>query len=91
MNYDISDRIYCLKKVDNIDANRHYVICGQGDLFMINTNRSNPIKGYGFNIKDCNEKYFYVTLDEVQKYFILSHIMEERIHLRDVNIDNFLN
>jgi len=91
MSYEISDRIFCVKGIDNIEVHKHYTICGQGDLFMINTNRSKPIKGYGFNIKDCNENYFYVTLKEVESNFISSPIMENKIKLRDFKIKKILD
>lgn len=91
MTYDISDRVYCLTRVDNIESGKNYNICGGGDLFMVNTNRTHPIKGQGFCIEDCNRNQFYVTVEELNNNFIYSHIMESKIYYRDVKINKILS
>ena len=101
IEFELSDELISIKKIEQFKPFTHFRIKGQGDLLMrTNSNK----KGFGFEVHNeqtINEKgkwvmketVFFFTNEEMQDLFILSHTYydNKKEIERDLKIKQIIN
>lgn len=93
--FEIGDRVFCVKPHKNLQPGYSYPITGCGDLTW---NAATDKSGYGFCVTSEVYNYpdkkaivnnYYYTMEEINEYFI--HTENIEAYERDCKINSILN